>query len=1725
MKNFLFLTLFLTALLGITSVWAQSTLIVGPGQTYTTIQDAIDAAENGDIIQVQDGTYPENLEIDVDVTVVAENQHLAIIQTQSGFNAGSGYGGITFLADGATLDGFKIEQGVDQAVVHTHNANDVSILNNWIVGVSGAQPRGIDVGYASANSDNVFIQGNTFEDMYCGVYINQATDLTIDDNHFEDMGDGGIVVDGTWTIDGVDVTNNTATNANYLIYFYGDADNMVATGNGPFVNTQLSNSSIMNVTQGTFHETIQAAINAASPGDQIQVAAGTYAESIVGDGKNNLTVIGADPNNRPVIDGYCHFSPCNDLKLENLVLKNTLGNTSVGYIGGYDLIMENVTVDGSGPVKHGLSGGHVNGDITINNCEFLNIQNWAAFDTRSGSGGPTSGADLGTVLFTNNLIDNTIGHINFRGTLGDEAESITISGNVVQNIGSATNSFGGLIKVFYADECYFTDNVIKDVGTSGFNPVNEASYGAGFMPRNVAYLEVTDNLFQNNNQAIAFEPRNNSIYGPDGVLSAGIISDNVFVNNTYGVYIPATLHPNSDIQGLQVNDNSFTGNTTEAVHVGYSVDGNLDASPNWWGDAAGPTANRFGDAVSDYVDYDPWYMDAAMTRLSDQNVQNINTLEWFTTIQEAIDDADTIAGHTIEVGPGIYIEQLHVDVENLTIQGVVQTDPVVIQSPAVLPLSFSSGTNNNKPVVFVDGVQNFTLKDVTVDGNAYGGANNRFVGIGFYNADGLLENVNVYNIMDNPFSGAQHGVGVYAFNNTPAVNYDIHLNTMDINYFQKNAISLIGDASTYNLTVNIEYVDVVGAGPTSVTAQNGIQVMYADGVIDHCSVTGIEYSGSGWAASGILPYYATDMDITNNTLVDCGYPIYPNESTDLLIQGNTIETGAYEVRAHTGITDYNCTGLIIDDNDINDAIYGMWLAPATITGNSITGADFAMILDGGAGYTITGNNFNENYAHIYNFGTEPDVDALTPLNTFDNYVVIDQIVYGNAGLIYASAPNELIDAGETQTYSVIAQYIEHLRGFTVQVKIPKVDFATEPTNFMLGSLFDSPLLTTTAHDASHWVYNVSGAKMGGVAGISGDQVVLFTFEATSTGGTYSNTPTGCYIEVPSDQVILKDDQNPYQVIPCEGTYDKWVLIDGVLPTITINNLTTYPDGMTLPIDAALTVANGYVSVDVPELDISYWDNWNLDYAQFMILSGDASVVPAFGDFATASYLFGPGYANATNDNLIWNDPDAELNAALGILADGTYTIWYLAMDDAGNYIIESWTFVIDKTAPGPIAWDSTIPCRTTINSNNSIDLKWTNPVGAVKNHIWILSYGDIGTNTPYPEYEDHSDPTIPAAPNPYNPAVQNGWTQHIVANPAPTTFPYAITGMARGYYYVTIFAEDASGNISEAPVNPFYRESISYWPGDVDATAGTVLAGDISMLTAKWGLTAASTEWNPIIDVGPSTDYARRSRPTPDDVIDIEDLMMFAMNYNNTVYTWYPRGNEAPEVDPIGIELIARLESDVLYVDVNLSGNTDAVKGLNVPFAYGSGLRLQTVALGEIWPEGSVILHTDRDNILEISMSAMGYDSVIQGNGTVATAAFRIVGSDTALQLRHMKARTMDNRDIVIEDNPTDMTTDNDDLVNVIPAVNYLGTNFPNPFRSETTVQYGLKAAGSVKISVYNSRGQLVRTLVNDSKAAGTYQTIWNGRDSFDRPVSSGVYFFRMESGEEIQTTKGLMIK
>jgi hypothetical protein len=94
-----------------------------------------------------------------------------------------------------------------------------------------------------------------------------------------------------------------------------------------------------------------------------------------------------------------------------------------------------------------------------------------------------------------------------------------------------------------------------------------------------------------------------------------------------------------------------------------------------------------------------------------------------------------------------------------------------------------------------------------------------------------------------------------------------------------------------------------------------------------------------------------------------------------------------------------------------------------------------------------------------------------------------------------------------------------------------------------------------------------------------------------------------------------------------------------------------------------------------------------------------------------------------------------------------------------------------------------------------------------------------------------------------------------------------------------------------------------------------------------------------------------------------------------------------------------------------------------------------------------------------------------------------------------------------------------------VPPVNLLVGNYPNPFNPETTISYEVKNSGPVTVDIYNILGKKVRTLVNENVTAGTHSVVWNGTDDNHANVSSGVYFYKLTSGDYNATRKMILMK
>lgn len=94
-----------------------------------------------------------------------------------------------------------------------------------------------------------------------------------------------------------------------------------------------------------------------------------------------------------------------------------------------------------------------------------------------------------------------------------------------------------------------------------------------------------------------------------------------------------------------------------------------------------------------------------------------------------------------------------------------------------------------------------------------------------------------------------------------------------------------------------------------------------------------------------------------------------------------------------------------------------------------------------------------------------------------------------------------------------------------------------------------------------------------------------------------------------------------------------------------------------------------------------------------------------------------------------------------------------------------------------------------------------------------------------------------------------------------------------------------------------------------------------------------------------------------------------------------------------------------------------------------------------------------------------------------------------------------------------------------IPLTTELKGIYPNPFNPDATISYGLAKQGEVNISVYNPRGQLVRSFREGIKAAGNYNLRWNGTDDSGRTCGTGVYYIKMQAGKDSYMRKAVLLK
>ncbi len=365
----------------------------------------------------------------------------------------------------------------------------------------------------------------------------------------------------------------------------------------------------------------------------------------------------------------------------------------------------------------------------------------------------------------------------------------------------------------------------------------------------------------------------------DGSTSAGVLASTFFgagtTANATGNFLNANTtgffagYDASDVTVTAISDNDLSGNTDFGM-VATSTTVTADASANWWGSNVAASVSA---AISGDVDYTPWLDvgtdtggpgfegDFAVLHVDDDSPQTGATGR----IQEGV---DLVTASTVLVEPGTYVEQVIVDGMDVEIVG--SGDGVtLVHAPASLATTFTT-SGPNKPVISAMNTDSVIIRDLTVDGLGVGNANNRIMGVGFWNAGGALLDATVQNVIDTPFSGVQHGIGILAANNTGGP-YALEVGNVVIQEYQKNGTAFTGGG----LTVDMHDCTVIGKGATTTIAQNGIQFSGgAGGAITNCDVSDMDYTPDSYVSSGILCIGATPVDISGGSVTDVQESLY-----------------------------------------------------------------------------------------------------------------------------------------------------------------------------------------------------------------------------------------------------------------------------------------------------------------------------------------------------------------------------------------------------------------------------------------------------------------------------------------------------------------------------------------------------------------------------------------------------------------------------------------------------------------------------------------------------------------------------------------------------------------------------------------------------------------------------------------------------------------------------------
>jgi hypothetical protein len=596
---------------------AQATINVPADQS--TIQNAINAAVAGDIINVASGTFTPSGTITVNKDVTVTGQGVStILQTSGSSNL------FSITAAGATVKDLKIEKTdkVTQSVIFI-NASNVTIQNNTIIGqfdlVDSQSDRGMEI---VGGVTGLLIDGNTFSALRQPAYINNGVQGTVS-NNFTSITKGWVVVtDCNITFSGN--SWGTGSDVNYYdialinqsgsVNNYPDIVTMSANNNDAIIENQHTSypSNILSivhvdasVTSGNGsilepYKTIMEALPRVAVGGKILVAAGTYSENVL---LNKFaTVQGAGPANTiltPTAGGTgigvtisADNAKLKDLRITNFMhgitvsaaTNNEINNVESVSNNGRGLELSDGTVDLSvlnSKLNNNTTDGFRKGTaaivsgFTMDNCEVKGNNKGCNIYKNNGIGGTFDNVSITNSDFSNNLQ---------KGMYFEALSNAVFDGITMDNSGTDVtygDNNGININLKYGD--YSNITIINSSIT------NCGAEGTATLPEHPAAIAITarddgttygsnpatlDNVIVQNN--IIDGPQNGIRFGESGQTNATPINVSVTENN-----LSATFANKAFVNRTSVSDmaNCNWWGTTNESEIAAKIDGTVTFAP------------------------------------------------------------------------------------------------------------------------------------------------------------------------------------------------------------------------------------------------------------------------------------------------------------------------------------------------------------------------------------------------------------------------------------------------------------------------------------------------------------------------------------------------------------------------------------------------------------------------------------------------------------------------------------------------------------------------------------------------------------------------------------------------------------------------------------------------------------------------------------------------------------------------------------------------------------------------------------------------------------------------------------------------------------------------------------------------------------------------------------------------------------------------------------------